>query len=291
MRTSNPDFLIFGQSGQLAHNLAVQAHADCLSFFCAGRDVVNLSKSGTARALIEKLQPRFVINAAAFTAVDLAEDESNLCNAINALAPEEMAAACADLGARFVHVSTDYVFNGEAHEPYPEDAKPDPINFYGKSKLEGELRALDAYNQTAIVRTSAVFSGLGNDFPSKILSLACNRDTMKIIDDQTTGPTPASELASQLLALSQSQSSWGIFHCAGQPFVSWACFAEAFLDQANLLSSTKIVPVTSEEYPTRARRPKRSCLGGERLKQATGLDAPQWHKSLSMTLDAWRTRR
>ena len=289
MSTSRPDFLIFGQSGQLARTLAAQARSDRLSFFCAGRDVADLSKSGAARALIEKYQPRFVINAAAFTAVDLAEDESDLCKAINALAPGEMAEACADLGARFVHVSSDYVFSGEAHEPYTEDARPDPINFYGQSKLEGELRALDAYDQTAIVRTSAVFSGLADDFPSKILKLACDRDAIKIIDDQTTGPTPASELAKQLLALSQSQPSTGIFHCAGQPYVSWARFAEAFLDQANLLSRTRIVRVSSQEYPTRARRPKRSCLSGGRLKQATGLDAPQWQNSLSMMLDAWRT--
>lgn len=286
-----PEFLIFGKSGQLARSLAAQARCEDVSLLCAGRDIADLAIPGHARALIERLQPRFVINAAAYTAVDRAEDETLLCNAINADAPGEMAKACASQGSRFIHVSTDYVFNGESDTPYTEDSEPDPINFYGQSKLEGELKALNSYDQTTIVRTSAVFSGLGDDFPCKILNLAASRETLRIVDDQITGPTPAAELARRLFALARSPSAYGVFHCAGQPFVSWAGFAAAFLEQEGSATGTRVIPVSSEEYPTRARRPKRSRLGGDRLKEATGLHSPQWQQSLGLMLDAWRASR
>jgi dTDP-4-dehydrorhamnose reductase len=284
----SPDFLVFGKSGQLARALAILGRSEGLSLLCVGRADANLAIRGDARTLIETIRPRYVINAAAFTAVDQAEDETALCDAVNAYAPGEMAEACGRLGIRFVHVSTDYVFNGETDAPYTETCKPDPINVYGQSKLGGELNALNECEQTAIVRTSAVFSGFGQDFPSKILNLSKTHPFLKVVDDQITGPTPAMALAQQLRVLAQG-SSTGIFHCSGQPYVSWADFASAFLQAAPSPRSTQIIPIPSTDYPTRALRPKRSCLGGTRLKEATGLDAPQWQKSIAMMLDAWRS--
>ena len=277
---AQPDILVFGRSGQLARALSMTGKALGLKVACAGRDVADLSTSGSARTLIDDVKPRCVINAAAYTAVDAAESEPAQCRAINTYAPAEMAQACKAWGIRFVHISTDYVFNGESETPYLEDDQPDPINTYGRSKLDGEINALDAYDNTAIVRTSAVFSGWGDDFPSKILKLAQEREALSVVSDQMTGPTPVLDLAARLIQLSRSQAS-GIFHCSGQPYTSWADFAAALVNAQLPHRQVTINPVSSEAFPTPAQRPRWSCLGGQRLSKAIQLEAPDWRHAIT----------
>lgn len=283
--------LVFGAQGQLAKALAHHAAQSELTLICRGRAQTNLEQAGRAEAEIQALKPEIVINAAAYTAVDQAEEDRDRCYQLNAYAPAEMARACASLKARFIHISTDYVFDGEAETPYTEASPPAPLNIYGHSKRAGEEAVLSAYPDAAIVRSSAIFSGNGDDFPSKMWALAHNRDMLKIVNDQRTGPTPASELARQVLKLAFTQDS-GLFHCAGQPFVSWFEFAEAIFDLSRAQNgpAAAITPVSSSEFPTRARRPKASCLAGTRLETAINCPPPDWRMHLAKTLDAWKSK-
>lgn len=287
-----PSVLIFGQHGQLARALIAPAQRSGLKTQTAGRQTADLSQPGQSRSLILSCRPAYVINAAAYTAVDRAETDISMCHALNASAPEEMAASCAEIGARFVHVSTDYVFDGQAETPYLENDVVSPLNVYGQSKADGECAVLAANPDAAIVRTSAVFSGGGTDFPSKIWSAAESRDELTVVDDQLTGPTSAWSLAERLVALCQSQDT-GLFHCAGHPFVSWASYAEYALELSAARNgpSAHVVHAPSQPDPERASRPKAARLGGHRLEQATGLSAPDWRADLAIALDAWMTNR
>ncbi len=288
-----PCLLVFGQSGQLARALARQARKCGIKIMFAGRDRCDLSQPGQAAFLIRALQPSHVINAAAYTAVDKAEREPALCAAINTRAPGDMAKACAALHSRFVHVSTDYVFDGQATAPYAEDAPPAPVNVYGRTKLEGEYAVLDAFADAAIVRTSAVFSGSGDDFPSRMWTLARSRNTLDVVDDQIIGPTPVDALARRLVALASRSEGRGVYHCAGRPFVSWRRLAETAFDLGRARGAPHAVvhAVDSSAFPTAAQRPKRTPLGGDRLETLIGIPPPDWRRGLGQALDVWLANR
>jgi len=284
--------LVFGHSGQLAKALVKPARHAGFIVHTAGHTTADLTQPGQARALIAQVNPTHVINAAAYTAVDQAETEVETSFALNAQAPDEMAQTCAESGIRFVHVSTDYVFDGKAQTPYAEDAIPAPLNTYGRSKLDGERKIQQANPQAAIVRTSAVFSGGGDDFPSKIWAAAQSRDTLNVVSDQITGPTSAWALAEHLIALALTEAS-GMFHCAGQPFVSWSEYARLALSvsAANGGPHADVISTHTQQNPDRAQRPMAGRLGGNRLQNATGLFAPDWRADLAIALDAWMSNR
>ncbi|KAA5802412.1 dTDP-4-dehydrorhamnose reductase [Alkalicaulis satelles] len=285
--------LILGRSGQLARALVTAAQEHRGAVHSAGRREADLSRPGEAARLITAWRPDAVINAAAWTAVDDAETHEGKALRINAQGAGEAAQAAARMGARFIHVSTDYVFGAAPGAPYAEDAEPAPLSAYGRTKLAGERAVMDAHPHAAIVRAAGVFSGAGADFPSAMWRLAETRAEIGVVNDQLTGPTYAGDLAARLIALALNPDAHGIFHCASGPQLSWAAFAEACFDLAREagLPSAHVNPIPTSQFPRPARRPADARLASTRLEAAAGLPAPDWRAGLGRALDVWRASR
>lgn len=278
--------LILGEHGQLARALASEALKTFNEVECAGRSKADLLVAGSVADIIEKTRPTCIINAAAFTNVDGAETEPGIAHQINAQGPEEAAHAAQKIGARFVQVSTDYVFGGGEGGPYGEDASPAPINVYGQSKLAGEVAVLAAYPEAAVVRTAAVFSGRGSDFPSAMWARARDGQALRVVADQLTCPTFADDIAKRLIKLSQIPDAKGIFHCAGQPGISWYDFAREAV--ALMRTSVEIIPVTSDEFARPAPRPTDSRLSSFRLERLLDVPSPDWRVGLNSAYEVWK---
>ncbi len=242
-------------------------------------------------ALVERIAPAVVINAAAYTAVDRAEDEVDAAFRINAQAPAVLGAACAAQGARLVHYSTDYVFDGSATRAYREDDPTGPLNVYGRSKLAGEVAVRGAGCAHLIFRTAWVYApDHGRNFLRTMLDLAASRDELRVVADQVGTPTPAALIAQttwRVLGMAEPLPS-GLWHLATTGQTSWHGFAEAIFDQAvrngRLARAPRVLPITSEAYPARARRPQRSCLDTLRLQRDFGLTLPDWRSALAQAL-------
>jgi dTDP-4-dehydrorhamnose reductase len=246
-------------------------------------------------ALVRRLAPDVVINAAAYTAVDRAEHEIDAAFRINAEAPTVLARACADTGALLVHYSTDYVFDGNATRPYREDDPPAPLGVYGASKRAGEdaIRASGARH--AILRTAWVYAAHGQNFLRTMLRLAGERDVLRVVADQIGTPTPAAwiaEATAQLLR--QGVPASGTWHLVAAGTTSWHGFAQAIMDEAQALGLLarvpQVLPITTAEYPTPARRPAYSVLDTTRLQREFGIVPPDWREGLRTTLRALAVR-
>lgn len=273
--------LVFGRTGQVAREL--QARADVLAL---GRDRADLSAPETCAAAIRAARPDAVINAAAYTAVDQAESEEDLAAIINGDACGAMARACADLGIPFVHISTDYVFDGSGDTPWPVDAPTAPLGAYGRSKLRGEEAVRAAGGTHAILRTSWVVSAHGKNFVKTMLRLGAERDSLTIVADQVGGPTAAGDIAEACLAiaaqLKDDPSKSGTYHFSGAPDVSWADFAREIFQQANL--SCKVEDIPTSAFPTPAMRPANSRLDCSATEARFGIARPDWRQSLAAIL-------
>ena len=270
--------LVFGQTGQVAHELAqLSPEARCLN-----RSEADLADPEACAAAIRAHAPRAVINAAAYTAVDRAEEEEALATRINGDAPRAMAEACAALGIPMVHISTDYVFDGAGDQPFSPEHPTAPLGAYGRSKLLGEDGVRAAGGVHAILRTSWVFSGHGTNFARTMLRLGAERDVLRVVADQIGGPTPAEAIARACLSIAetlrQAPDKTGTYHLAGQPATSWAGFARAIMDQAGLDCRIEDIPGT--EYPTPARRPLNSRLDCFTLTENFGIAPPDWQAAL-----------
>ena len=269
--------LVFGQNGQVATELA--AFADTV---CVGRDRADLSDPAACAALIMDMKPRAVINAAAYTAVDKAEEEEPLATTVNGEAPGAMAQTCAALGIPFVHISTDYVFDGSGTAPWQTDDATGPLGAYGRSKLVGENAVRASGATHAILRTSWVVSAHGNNFVKTMLRLGAARDTLTIVADQIGGPTAARAIAAachdMAHQLVDAPEKAGTYHFAGTPDCSWADFARAIFDAANL--SCAVTDIPSSDYPTPAARPANSRLDCSSLEQTFGIPRPDWRADL-----------
>jgi dTDP-4-dehydrorhamnose reductase len=279
--------LILGAQGQLALALADAAHRFGFEAVCAGRSTADLAKRGPVSRLVEALRPDAVINAAAYTDVDAAERDPELALAVNADGAGEAADAAAKAGARFIHVSTDFVFSDGG--PHREDAAVRPVNFYGQTKRAGEIAVLAAAPYAAIVRAGGVFSGRGRDFPSAIWRRACAGDPVTVVDDQRVTPVLADDLAERLLALAAQSDTSGVLHCASAPGASWHAIA---LDALSALADAggprcTAEPVSSAVFARPAPRPADSRLAGDRLTDATGYAAPDWRAGLKIAVRRW----
>lgn len=272
--------LIFGKTGQVATELQRQADVVAL-----GREQADLSDpQACARAILES-DARVVINAAAYTAVDKAEEEEALATVINGNAPRAMARACAEKGIPFLHVSTDYVFAGDGEAPWVETDPVAPPNAYGRSKLAGEQAVLAAGGNAAILRTSWVFSAHGNNFVKTMLRLAETRDALNVVNDQIGGPTPADKIAEALLTMAaamQVGQLGGVCHFAGQPDASWAEFAKEIFTQAD--KAVTVTGIPSADYPTPATRPLNSRMDCSKLEMDFGIKAPDWKAGVARVL-------
>ena len=273
--------LVFGRTGQVATELARIA-PDALFL---GRDQADLADPAACAAAIAAHAPRAVINAAAWTAVDRAEAEEAAATVINGDAPGAMARECAARGIPFVHISTDYVFDGAGTAPFAPDHPTAPLGAYGRSKLAGERAVRAAGGPHVILRTSWVFSAHGANFLKTMLRLGRERETLSVVADQIGGPTPARAIAGACLRISDhlaaNPQDSGTHHFAGAPDVSWADFARAIMAEAGLACTITDIP--SGAWPTPARRPANSRLDCAGLSQFH-LDRPDWRAAVRTAL-------
>ncbi|WP_271309420.1 dTDP-4-dehydrorhamnose reductase [Shimia sp. MMG029] len=272
--------LVFGKTGQVA--LELQRQADVIALT---REAADLSDPEACAAIIAASDADVVINAAAYTAVDRAEEEESLAKTINGDAPAFMAKACALKGIPFIHISTDYVFDGSGVTPWTPKDQTGPLGAYGHSKLLGEEGITAAGGQTAILRTSWVFSAYGSNFVKTMLRLGETRDALNVVSDQVGGPTAAHDIAAACLSLAKQMiagSTGGIYHFSGAPDISWAGFAREIFSQADLAITVNDIPTL--EFPTPAKRPFNSRLDCSSLEADFGVSRPDWRESLTRVL-------
>lgn len=276
---------LFGASGQIGRetiDAARNFHA--VDIFPLHRSDADLASIGAAAAALRRLRPDAVINAAAWTAVDKAEIETGAARRINALAVGEIADACKEIGARLIHISTDYVFSGEpALAPLDEDARTDPVNVYGATKLQGEKLARGANPDTIIVRTSWVYSAHGVNFVKTMLRLSQSKPEIDVVADQIGGPTPASAIAAACLAIAARRDGpAGLYHFQGAPAASWADVAKAVFAAGR--RETKVNAIPTSRYPTPAKRPLSTVLNCSKIRRDYGLEQPDWRSDLALTV-------
>jgi dTDP-4-dehydrorhamnose reductase len=279
--------LVFGATGQLAS--ALRHRRKGASFQFLDRAQVDLSDAGQVAAAIRRYRPQITINVAAYTAVDRAETERDAAFTINEGAPRAMAQACADIDARLIHVSTDYVFDGAKNTPYRPDDATCPVNVYGASKLAGEQAiAATAGLNFLIVRTSWVYSGWGRNFMLTMLKLGPDKGRLRVVADQIGTPTSAHSLAESILHAAQRRAATGIVHFTDAGVASWYDFAQAIFEEATLLgrlSAPVIVePIATTQYPTPARRPAYSVLDKTTAYAGLGLQPVHWRVRLREVL-------
>ena len=268
--------LVFGKTGQLARELARMDGVVCL-----GRDAADLRDPAACVAAIDAARPKAVINAAAYTGVDKAEEEAALAHAVNGEAPGAMAETCAGLGIPFVSVSSDYVFDGTGTAPWKPDDPTGPLGAYGHSKRAGERRVVAAGG--SVLRTSWVVSAHGTNFVTTMLRLGRGRAQLDIVADQIGGPTCARDLAGACMGMAGTLVSEpdkrGIYHFAGAPDVSWAELAREIFRQAAIACEVRDIP--SADYPTPARRPLNSRLDCATFTASFAITRPDWKVGLA----------
>ena len=272
--------IILGAKGQLGNEFQeLEKQFPSFTFFfydVAEMDIVNkdLVEKG-----ISEIKPDYVVNCAAYTAVDKAETDKELAYAINSEAVRNIAVACAVNGVKFIHISTDYVFDGEASEPYNEDSPVNPFSVYGLSKLHGEKEALQADKEVIIIRTAWVYSTYGNNFVKTMLRLMKTKPEIGVVADQYGSPTYARDLAVAIMQII-SDGKWvpGIYHFTNDGVINWFDFASEIKKLSGL--SCVIHPITTEQYPTPAKRPKYSVLDKTKIQRTFGIKLKNWKESL-----------
>lgn len=289
--------VVTGREGQLARALRARAGAG-VEIVVLARPQIDLARPAELAAQLRAARPDALVNAAAFTDVDLAETQEALATRVNGEAAGELARACAGLGAPMIQISTDYVFDGTKPAPYAESDPPCPLNAYGRSKLAGERAVAAAGGRSAILRTSWVFAGEGRNFLTTMLRLAAERESLDVVDDQIGAPTFADDLADVVLALAarlraDADAPGGLFHATAGGQTSWAGFAAAIFALSAQAGgpAARVRPVGSAQFPRPARRPANSRLDCSRLEAMHGLRLPDWRDGLSRCMQARCDRR
>lgn len=273
--------LVFGRTGQVAREIDRRCPPDIQATFL-DRSQADLTQPDACAALIGSSAADAVVNAAAWTAVERAEDEEEQATVVNGDAPGAMARACAGRGIPLLHLSTDYVFDGTGTRPFRPDDAPAPLNAYGRSKLAGEIAIRASGARHLILRTSWVVSAFGTNFISTMLRLGQDRTALTVVADQVGGPTPAAAIADALLRAARAMAAGaegGTHHFAGAPDTSWAGFARAIMSEAGL--SCAVEDIASASYRTRARRPLNSRLDCTGFEAAFGVGRPDWRAGLA----------
>ncbi|MDY3298278.1 dTDP-4-dehydrorhamnose reductase [Selenomonas sp.] len=273
--------LVTGVTGQLGHDVMLELQSRGHEAIGAARKDFSLIDFKAARAFVERTHPDAIIHCAAYTAVDRAEDEKDLCMITNGGATRALAAAAKDIGAKFVYLSTDYVFPGTGETPYETDALKGPTNAYGLSKLAGETAVQELLTAYFIVRISWVFGVNGKNFVKTMLRLAEDHDALTVVDDQIGSPTYTKDLARLLVDMVESEK-YGVYHATNEGFCSWAEFAAEIFRQAG--ERVTVTPVPSSAYPTKAARPKNSRLSKAALDAAGFSRLPTWQDALQRYL-------
>lgn len=276
--------LVFGETGQVARELARLAPAHGIEARMLSREQADLAAPGSLAAIVEAAEADVIVNAAAYTAVDQAEDEPELANRINGEAPGAMARAAAAKGVPFLHISTDYVFAGEPGAPKKESDPVGPVSAYGRSKLAGEEAVAASGADAVILRTAWVFSAHGKNFVKTMLTAGKGRDEMRVVADQHGGPTAARDIAAALWTIAGAWKAGrgvpGIFHFASRPATTWAEFAREVFARSGWAEVPRVTGIRTDEWPTRAVRPANSVLDCRAIENAYGIAQPDWRVAL-----------
>jgi len=289
--------LITGATGQVGLALASRLQG-VGSLIVTDRRALDLSQLGSIASVLDRLAPELIVNTAAYTAVDKAEDEKELAEIVNAQAPGVMACWAAEKRVPLIHFSTDYVFDGSGDRPWREEDQPHPLSTYGLTKLAGEEAIRRAEGDSLIVRTSWIYSAKGENFLRKIARLARKCPELRVVNDQIGAPTSASLIAGAIKEMLKDNTesflasiarAGGVVHLTSAGETSWHGFAEAILQGLHSrgvpLAAQHVVPIATEEFPTRAKRPTNSRLNLDRLRTIFGIVPASWHETLSPELD------
>jgi len=279
--------LLTGADGQLGQELQ-QTLVSLGEVIALTRQELDLSQGEQIRQLVQQIQPTIIVNSAAYTAVDKAESEVDLAQAVNGTAPTIMAEEAEKIGALLLQVSTDYVFDGQKNTPYLETDPTHPLSSYGKSKLAGEIGIQQVTDNYLILRTAWVYGvyGKGN-FVKTMLRLGQDREELRVVADQVGSPSWAKDIADAIAQLLQSEAT-GIYHFTNSGVVSWYDFAIAIFEEARVLGFPlkvqRVIPITTADYPTPAVRPAYSVLSGKKITETLGNYPPYWRDSLRKML-------
>ncbi|NEP57120.1 MAG: dTDP-4-dehydrorhamnose reductase [Symploca sp. SIO2G7] len=288
--------LLTGITGQLGQELQ-QTLGPLGKVNGFSHQTLDLTQPDKIRQAIQEVKPDFIVNAAAYTAVDKAETETELANSINGIAPTVMAEEVQKLGATLIHVSTDYVFNGQKNTPYLEEDTSNPINAYGYSKLLGEEGIQKTCDRYLILRTAWVYGTYGKgNFVKTMLRVGAEREELRVVVDQVGAPSWTGDIAQAMLGLltqlakeqTENLPLTGIYHFTNSGAISWYDFAVAIFEEAKQLGFPlkvqRVVPITTAEYPTPAKRPAYSVLSGKKISAVLGSHPPHWRSGLRQML-------
>ncbi len=290
--------LLTGKTGQIGGELN-NLVGNLGTLVTVDREHLDLSKPNSIEPAILEIQPDIIINAAAYTAVDKAEEEADLAMTVNSVAPGMLAKAAKKVGAGLIHYSTDYVFDGRSKTPYKEEDPTNPLSVYGKSKLAGEKAVAEAEIPYLILRTAWVYSLHGKNFLKTIKRLAEEKDTLRIVDDQIGAPTWARSIAEGTHKILQqclnqnwpktaNPSSSGIFHLTCKGKTSWHGFAKKIINLSNTSKNTKLLAIPTSEFSTPAARPPYSLLSNEKMQNVFAVDMPHWKDALKDCMSSKR---
>jgi len=280
-----PHIIVTGSNGQLGNELAdIAGNYPQFTFVFTNRDTLSLDNPEQLQALFKETKPAYFINCAAYTAVDKAENDKDTALAINATAIGNIAALCKQYNTKLVHISTDYVFDGNGTEPYTEDQPTDPVNYYGYSKEQGEKLAIENNEATIIIRTSWVYSTYGNNFVKTMIRLMSQRPEISVVGDQVGSPTYAADLAQAIMDIITGSAGFvtGIYHYSNSGVISWYDFAVAIKEGKQLNSHINNIPTSG--YPTPAKRPAYSAMSKDKIANTFNLTIKDWKESLHICL-------
>lgn len=274
--------LVTGANGQLGHDVVVQGKKQGLDIIGVDIEDMDIRDDKQVQKVLKSSNAQAVIHCAAYTAVDAAEDNAELCYQINSEGTKNIARICKELNIKLLYISTDYVFNGEGSDPWQEDDLRDPINTYGKAKCEGELAVEKYLNQYFIVRIAWVFGKNGTNFVKTMLNLAKTKDSISVVSDQIGSPTYTVDLSVLLLEMIQSEH-YGHYHVTNEGICSWYEFAVEIFRQAK--QEVEVIPIDSSQFPTKAKRPHNSRMSKVKLDKQGFKRLPDWKDALKRYLD------
>lgn len=277
--------LVTGANGQLGNEMQVIAKENPQhTYYFTDVQELDICDKEAVRTYIAGKQIELIVNCAAYTAVDKAEDDPELACRLNSEAPRELAAAAQACQAAMIQVSTDYVFDGTAHLPYTEDCDPCPDSVYGKTKLQGEYNVLNQCEKAVVIRTAWLYSAFGNNFVKTMVRLGKERDALGVVFDQIGTPTYANDLARAIFTIINKGVVRGVYHYSNEGVCSWYDFTLAIHRLAGI-TSCKVTPLHTAEYPAKANRPAYSVLDKTKIKTTFGIEIPHWEESLKRCLD------
>ena len=284
------NILVTGCNGQLGNEIRLLSKENpqhC--YFFTDVDELDITDKGAVKAYVGTNKIDLIVNCAAYTAVDKAEDNESICNLLNNIAPGYLAEAIEERGGQMIHISTDYVFDGTNHIPYTEDAPTCPRSVYGSTKLKGEENVMSKLCQSMIIRTAWLYSPFGNNFVKTMLRLGAEKDSLGVVFDQIGTPTYAADLASAIFTAINQGIKPGVYHFSDEGVISWYDFTKAIFRIANITRCV-VNPLHTDEYPAKAPRPAYSVLDKTKIKQTYGIVIPHWEESLQKCIKRLENR-